>query len=200
MILELLGIHAVIPTNSMPPILIGKFDTIMGVSIGVNLALGVLSGLQDSIEDFFENLREFFNKKTTEWLQYLVKTRLITEDQAFDKSKSIRKISYIRGSNFERSVRQFAIAFAILEALFCFCFLYSSAIYPETKIDHQAARFFVLSCVAPLGFFILAIAFKKFIDIVYTAYVLALKVWALLIFKWMVDAGQNLLKKIAKTF
>ena len=176
MTFEFLGIHVVPTTSPIPLILIEKLDTIMSVSIGVNLALGVLRGLQDAIEGFFEYLKEYLGRMTISLFEKLVKNGHITEDEAFDKAKKFRNKYNIQGVRFNTFIRRISIFFAILVVFFCFCILYVSAVYPDTKISHVTARFMVAICVSPFGFFIASIILKKVYDLVFYSYIFYLKI------------------------
>lgn len=135
------------------------FDTIMGVGVGVNLALGVLRGIRESICSYFKLRFSRVKSSAVDRSKYLLDKKSITEDQAKGIESSIDNLSWSIENNKAHEIVQNGVVFtAIIAAAVYITGLTVSAYSPLYTIIGFAGVLLVLFILLPVGLYVLLIS------------------------------------------
>lgn len=134
-------------------------DTVMGVGVGVNLALGVLKGIRDSIclhfKLRFSGVKSNFSDKS----QSLLQTKKITESQAQDFESSIDNLSLSIENNKAHTVVQTFVIFISIAVAASYLFgLTIAAFNPNKMVSGFWGVIIVLLVLLPVGLYVLFIS------------------------------------------
>lgn len=135
------------------------FDTIMGVGIGINLALGVLQGIRDRICNHFKLRFSGVKSDVSDKSKSLVANSKITEAQAQNFEKSTDNLSLsIENNKAHTILHAMGMLTAIPTATIYLILLTITAFHPAKMVAGFYGVFIAVFVLLPLGIYILSVS------------------------------------------